>query len=171
MNAPTRTGIPLVPSPELATERTMASLARACVCIGRGVYEPGLKALETFVHERGWEGDRTSAILTRAATSPAQTTQTSWAKELAEVSVAFLRSLTPMSAAAQVLEQCVALSFGRSASIHLPVITAGTASFVSEGQPIRVGKLPTGPGPSMEPCKFGVIVELSREQINSSNAE
>jgi hypothetical protein len=171
MNAPQPRGIPLVPSPELATERTMASLARACVCISRGVYEPGIKALETFVNERGWQGDRTSAILTRAATSPAMTTQANWAKELAEVSVAFLRSLVPMSAAAQLLEQCVALSFGTSASIRLPVISAGSASFVAEGQPIRVGKFPTGPGPSMEPCKFATIVELTREMLNSSNAE
>jgi Phage capsid family len=164
-------GIPLRPDPALATERTMASLARACVCLSHAVYAPGLPALEAFVHERGWQGDRANAILTRAATTPAMTGTTGWAKELAEVSVAFLRSLVPMSAAAQLLEQCVALSFGTSASIHLPVISAGSASFVAEGQPIRVGKLPTGPGPSMEPCKFATIVELTREMLNSSNSE
>jgi hypothetical protein len=126
MNASIRQGIPLVPQPDLARERAVASLARAAVLVARRVFDRSPQAEESFVKERGWDGDRAAGILTRAASGPAMTTQAGWAKELATVSQAFLRTLTPMSAAAALLDQSVQVSFDGAGKITLPTITPGS---------------------------------------------
>ncbi len=171
MNAP-RTGIPLRADPHAVRDDAVRSLVRAAIVVGRAVFdhnEP--RKVEDFVRQKGWADDRAAGILTRAASGPALTSQAGWAKELATVAQAFLRTLVPMSAAAQLLDQAIALSFNGTAKITLPTITPGSASWVAEGQPIGVSQMPTGAGPSLEPYKLASIVVLSREMLESSNAE
>jgi hypothetical protein len=171
MNVPIRQGIPLRPDPDALVERHVTSLARAAVLVARKVFDRSPEGMEGFVRERGWQDDRTAAILTRAAVAPALTTQTGWAKELAIVTQSFVRTLVPMSAAAQLLDQAIQVSFNGTATITFPTILPGSATWVAEGQPIRVARMPTGPGPSMENYKLATIVLLTSEMVNGSNAE
>src|SRR2546430_2594001 len=73
-----------------------------------------------ILRQRGWGDDRVGAMIARSATGPAMSTQAGWAAELSTVAVAFLRSLQPMSAGAQLLSECLSLTFGRAAQIRLP---------------------------------------------------
>jgi hypothetical protein len=142
--------------------RAVASLARAAVCIGLQSLDPDPKAIETLVRARGWDDDRAAGFLTRAAASPATTTTTGWAKELAGVATAFLAALVPASAGADLLSRALQVSFGRAASLTLPPMTPGLASFVGEGTPIPMESFSTA-GASMEPRKLAAIVEASHE--------
>jgi capsid protein len=165
--------------PDSVRELSMRSLARACIAIGQRTHSgvPGMSGASPLLpndilRARGWDDDRVAKLVIRAATSPATTTTTGWAAELATVAMAFLASLRPMSAGADLLGQCLSLSFGAAAQIRLPTINpAGAATFVSEGQPIRVSQLPTTAGPTMERYKLAGIVELTSEMMEHSDAE
>jgi hypothetical protein len=171
MNAPPR-GLPLRVDRDAARDTAVASLVRAAIVAGQRAFNFDRNIpTDNIIRERNWNDDRTLGMLVRAATAPAMTTQPGWAAELSHVAQSFLRTLVPMSAAAQLLDACLSLRFDRTAKITLPIITPGTAEFVAEGQPIRVPKMPTGPGPSLEPCKLASIVELTTEMMESSNVE
>src|SRR5262245_66359238 len=57
------------------------------------------------------------------------------------------------------------------ASILVPGIAIPNADFVGEGQPIPVQTAPTSAGPTLTPFKIAVMASLTRELIDSSNAE
>jgi hypothetical protein len=164
--------IPLRPDPVALYDDAMRSLARAALAVGiHGIERSAGTSPETVLQRRAWDGDRLAKLITRAATTPANTTTAGWAAELAQVTMAFLTTLGPMSAGAALLNQCLSLTFGTSAHIRLPTITPGVAQFVSENQAIRVSQLPSGPGPILEVYKLATICELTREMADSSNAE
>jgi HK97 family phage major capsid protein len=162
--------IPLRLDEDAAREAAMTSLSRAAVALGDRVFETKLSVADAL-RQRSWGGDRLAGVLTRAASTPAALTQTGWAAELGRVSQQFLRTLTPMSAAAALLDKCLSLSFGGDARITLPNIAPGTAHWVAEGAPIRVPQMPTVVGQSLTPAKLATIVELTREMMESSNIE
>jgi hypothetical protein len=173
MNAPR--GIPLRADPGGIRDLSMRSLSRAAIAIATRAFSdgslPGPGSASDVLKERNWDNDRVGAIITRAASSPAMTTNAQWAGELATVATAFLQTLVPMSAAAQLLSQCLRVSFDRRVSIKLPAINPGTASWIGEGQPIRVVDVITAAGPTLSPFKLASIVTLTREMMDSSEAE
>jgi hypothetical protein len=126
------------------------------------------------VAARMWPNDRVVAeILERAATAPATTFTTGWAAELVQRLVSDAVSvLGPMSAGVQLLSQGLVLSFDHYGNISTPgfVAGAGNAGFVAEGDPIPVRQLAAVPG-ALLPHKLCDIVVLTREMIESSNAE
>lgn len=122
-----------------------------------------------------WPSDKLVAqILTRAATSPAMTTVTGWAAELAQRVVADgLEALGPASAGAEVMKRSLVLTFDGAGSISapgLPLDFSGVSAFVAEGQPIRVYDGALTPA-LLNPYKLAAIVVLTREMLESSNAE
>jgi HK97 family phage major capsid protein len=158
--------------PIALTERPDAvrSLVRSVIATGSRVFDDRLPPAD-FLKRRSWGDDRVANLITRGAASPAMTSQAGWAQELGQVSQAFLRTLTPMSAAAQLLDACLSLSFDGAARISLPNVVPGTATWVAEGAPIRVPTVPALVGSSLEPTKLATIIELSREMMDSSNIE
>lgn len=122
-----------------------------------------------------WPQDQTTMyMVTRAATTPAQTRQTGWAAELAQRIVADITTaLGPVSMGMRLLQSGLVLSFDRAASIAVPNISTGTvntAAWVAERQPIPVFN-PTVVAAIMEQHKMAGIIVLTREMIESSNAE
>lgn len=122
-----------------------------------------------------WPQDRAVDLLLRAASTPASTLQATWAEELAQRVVAdFLEALYPVSAAAALFQQGLSLTLDRAALLSVPGFAVGigtnTASFVADGQPIPVYQgLATAA--VLEPHKVAGIFVLTREMIESSNAE
>src|SRR5262249_44710548 len=116
-------------------------------------------------------GDRALELLVRAASGPALTTQTGWAKELAQVTTTFLSALTPVSAGVDLLSRGLQVRFSGSSSISLPTISTQQAGFVGEGKPIPVVQYATSAGVKLEPHKLALITTLTREMVESSVAE
>lgn len=121
-----------------------------------------------------WPSDRVVAqILERGATAPAMTGVAGWAAELAQrVVTDTLEALGGVSAGAQLLEQGLVLSFDGANILGVPgmVADANSASWVAEGDPIPVYQFPTT-GKTLQPYKLGAIAVLTREMVESSNAE
>lgn len=114
-----------------------------------------------------------SDLVIRAATSPAMVGTPGWAAELAGRKVVdTLAALGPASAGAQLLQEGLVLSMAGIGSIAAPGFSAefGNAGWVAEGQPITVKQLALTPA-VMNPHKLGAIGVLSREMVESSNAE
>jgi hypothetical protein len=128
----------------------------------------------TEVAARLWPSDRMVAtVLERAASAPAMTGVAGWAAELAQKKVVdTLLALHPASASAALFAAGTALSFDGTGQISVPGFTTdfGNKGFVAEGQPIPVHQLALTPG-LLKPHKCAGIVVLTREMIESSNAE
>lgn len=166
--------IPFRPDPSAVNAAAMRSLVRASICESTRIFERStsgtLPSADAILKRKGWADDRRAGMLTRASVGPAMTTQAGWAQELAQVSIALLESLTPMSAAAQLLAQGLNLSFGGAATIRVPGIGTGQAGWVAEGQPIRALQF-LSTGPTLSPHKLASISELTEEMLRNSNAE
>jgi hypothetical protein len=106
--------------------------------------------------------------LLRAATTPATIANNA---PLAHVVLAFLETLVPASAGADLLLRGVNLGFDGNASISVPGITLPTTAFVSEGSPIPAVTATTNSGATLTPHKLAVITSLTGEMIRNSNAE
>jgi hypothetical protein len=107
----------------------------------------------------------------RAASAPAMTSTTGWARELSPIVVAFLSNLVPMSAGADLLGRVLGLSFDGAGAINLPTVTTPLADFVGEGAPIPVVNGVANIQATLLPYKFCVITVLSRELIEHANGE
>jgi hypothetical protein len=64
----------------------------------------------------------------------------------------------------------VQIEFGTDASIRLPTVAPGSATFVAAGSPIPVERFAAS-GPQMTPHKLACIVELTSEMMASASAE
>jgi hypothetical protein len=121
-----------------------------------------------------YPNDRTLAqMVTRAASNPAMTTVAGWAIELAHKVVDdTLNAMGAASGAADVMKRCMTLTWNGAGSISVPafVATAANSSFVQEGQPIPVKQLSEAPI-LLQPYKLATIATLTREMMESSNAE
>ena len=141
------------------TVRTIASLYRRNVADIAAEMYPNDRALMQLV--------------TRAASNPAMTTVTGWAAELVHKIVA--DTATAMGAAAgaaDVMKRCMLLDWNSAGIISVPafVASAGNSGFVQEGQPIPVRQLNEAPI-QLQPYKLASIAALTREMVESSNAE
>jgi hypothetical protein len=114
----------------------------------------------------------TDAIVLRAVSAPAMTSVAGWAAELARKIVADGLNMGPAAAGAAVLRQALVLTWDGNGQISVPgfVAGAGNAGFVAEGSPIPVRQL-TSSAALLSPHKLAAIGVLSREMMESSNAE
>jgi Phage capsid family len=126
------------------------------------------------VAARIWPDDRVvNEFLTRAASAPAMVSTPSWAGALAHTIVAdAVTALSAASAGAKVLSQGLLLTWDGAGAIAVPtfVAGAGNASFVKEGDPIPVRQLSVT-DTFLTPYKLATISALTREMVESSNAE
>jgi capsid protein len=143
-------------------------LVRAAIATANNVFDRNVSASEFA--RRNWN-DRAVEYVLRAAVSPATTTTPGWAQELSPVTLAFLASLVGPSAGADLLGRGIQLRFDGAKAISLPTIAPGQTGFVGEGKAIPVVQFQTASGVKLEPHKLALITTLTREMIESSNAE
>jgi len=122
---------------------------------------------------RLWPSDGTLHVVLRAASAPATLTTSPWAPDLGhKIVIDALEGMGPAAAGAQCLLQSLVLNFDRNAIISAPglVAGAGNAGFVAEGAPIPVKQL-ASTAAQLTPFKLATIGVLTREMVESSNAE
>ena len=159
--------IPLRPDPLARRDAAMASLARAAIAIGLAALDKSARPIE-HASRRGWSDDRGLELCLRAAVTP---TTLASAPQLTQVAVAFLETLVPVSAGADLLARGIGLNFNGAAQISVPGIAVPTADFVGEGLPIPVVTAATSAGPVLSPHKLAVITTLTGEMLRNTNAE
>jgi hypothetical protein len=153
-------------------EMAMDSLVRAVITVGHSKLNPGNSAKSFAASRWGSEEANNVANVIKAASAPATTTTTGWAKELSPTVAAFLSNLTPLSAGAALLERVLNLSLDGVGALNIPDLsTLPLADFVKQGSSIPVINATTRIQCSLEPHKFAVIVVLTNEMLASSNAE
>ena len=121
------------------------------------------------VVEKCWPSD----LVLRAAVAPAMTQVAGWAAEIAHRLVYDqLDAMAPTSAGAKLLKLGTVLVMDGLGSIVVPgfLAAAANSSFVAEGAPIPVRQL-TDTSVTLQPYKLATIAVLSREMLESSNAE
>jgi hypothetical protein len=99
------------------------------------------------------------------------TTAPGWAQELSHVAIEFIASLVPQSAGADLLGRGFQLKFNGAGSISLPTISQGQASFIGQAKAIPVAQFTTASGLAIVPHKLAMISVVTREMLESSNAE
>jgi len=156
---------PLVPA-DLRTD-PVATLTRAALCVALAKLEGSGRTPVTEFANR-WRDDRQLDTVLRAAVSPASIAST---PALAQTTIAFLATLVPVSAGADLLNRALGLSFDGAAQITVPAIAVPTADFVVEMAPIPVQQATTSAGVSLVPHKLAVITSLTGEMMRNSNAE
>jgi hypothetical protein len=122
-----------------------------------------------------WPDDRNLAELVeiKATSAPAMTSVTGWAKELAQqATIDTVNALGAASGAADVMRQALLVNWNGAGIISAPgfVASSSNSSFVQEGSPIPVRQLASAPA-QLTPFKLATIAVLSREMVESSNAE
>jgi hypothetical protein len=153
-------GISLRPDPGAVRTAAVASVARAALNVARNVRGRSVKP--------GWPNDDDAQLLTRAASTPASLANTT---ALQQVTLHFVESLVPVSAAAAVIARSLQLSFNGAAQIGVPALTLPSAAFVGDGAPIPVAQGTSAPGAVITPSKIAMIVPLTREMIDHSDGE
>jgi hypothetical protein len=122
------------------------------------------------VAHRLWPSDQ---LVQRAASAPAMTGTAGWAADLGQkIIIDALDGMGPSAAGARLLLLSLLLTFDRKEYISAPsfVAGAGNAGFVAEGAPVPVRQL-AATAALLQPCHLGAIGVLTREMIESSNAE
>jgi hypothetical protein len=119
-----------------------------------------------------WGDDHTAWAIVRASSTPDSTTSTASAL-VRQIIPEFFAALGPASAGAQLLGEGLQLSFGDAGTISLPALVADPTkvTFIAEGAPIPVAQYSIAAPKVLKPQKLAAIVTLSREMIESSNAE
>jgi hypothetical protein len=155
---------------------SVVSLTRAVIGEARALFEPSRAGAATRIVRTCWPDDhRALWYVERAASAPATTTTTGWAAELAQTRIEdLLATFGPASCGAALLGRGNVLAFAGANKISVPIIStaaASLASFVLQGAAIPVRQLVSGAGVSIDPRKFATLFVLTREMIESSNAE
>jgi hypothetical protein len=153
--------------PEDLNGSSITPLVRAAIAVGLGALDRRTGSVADHARRR-FGDDRLVGFVLRAATSPASLAGN---PDLARIVISYLAALTPVSAGADLLARGIGLNFNGAAQISVPGIAIPTAGFVGEGQPIPVQMAPTSAGPTLMPFKLAVITSLTREIMESSNAE
>jgi hypothetical protein len=159
-------GMPLVPDPDARRDASVASLVRAAIAVGISSLDKQTRPQEYA--KRTWDADHKVDMILRAAVSPASL---AGSPALAHVAIAFLETLIPLSAGADLLRRGLGLNFNGAASIRVPGITIPTADFVGEGAPIPAPLVTTSAGPTLQPFKIAALASLTNEMMRSPNAE
>jgi hypothetical protein len=157
--------VPLKFDPDAVSRNAVTSLVRASIATALAKFDKS--TTPSAIAKRTWD-DRAVDMILRAASSPATLCNT---PTLATVAVAFLDSLVPVSAGADLLERSIGLNFSGAASISIPAVQVPTADFVAEGSPIPVVTAPTSIATTLTPFKLAVITTLTHEMLVNANAE
>jgi hypothetical protein len=159
--------------PNASARRSLTYLARAILANARN-YAERAQDVDGLMR-RMWPGDKVTPILVqRAAASPATTTTSGWAADVAAgVPWDVVSTLGPASAGSQLLARGINVRFDSYNSVTIPSVTVSPAGvgFVGQGQPIPVRQLDTAPGLTITPAKFAVAFALTSEVVRGSNAE
>jgi hypothetical protein len=163
--------LPLRVDYDALDRHAVTSFIRSTIALANASLNPGMR-VDEFIRQR-WGSDTGRSVdwLTRAASTPAQTTVPGWAADLAHVTKIFIASLVGISAGADLLQRGLRLSFDGAGSILLPLINPGSTSFLREGAPIPVRQFQTLAGATLVPCKLSTISVVTREMIEGGNAE
>ena len=169
MNVHARQGIPLRPDPLAVRDDAMSSLVRAALATIHSTRNKSVFA--TQYAKQAWPEDKNADIILRAPSDAARLGNPVWAGALAQTALAFLAGLVPLSAGADLLQRALQLSFGGAGKVLIPGIFVPMADFVASGAPIPVVQGTSSTQATIEPCKFAVIIALSREQFEGPNCE
>jgi hypothetical protein len=152
-------------------KQAMSTLVRSVISIAAGRIEPHTTT-ENFIRRR-WGNSDTGGIsmMVKAASAPALTSSAGWAKELSHTTLAFLSSLVPLSAGADLLSRGLQLTFDGANTINISTATVPLGDFVAEGQPIPVVSGTSTSQTILEAHKFASITVLTREVVEGGNAE
>ena len=142
-------------------DAAMRSLVRACIVAARAV-------TDRSAHRSGWPDDRNVEMILRAPVAP---TTTSDASAFANIVLALVASLVPVSAAAAVIARSLKLDFGHAAQITVPSLSLPNAAWIGEGAPIPVVEGTVEAATVIVPFKLATMVSLTNEMVNGSNAE
>jgi Phage capsid family len=176
MNIITRPFLPSDEQPRNSRPRAEKYVERACYAAarhamalhGEGSVEQVAKAL--------WSYDDVTPLVLKAATSPATTTTSGWAAQLATSAVGdFVSSLVPFSAGAKLFAAAVRINLDGIASILFPSrsgpIDPAAVPWVAQGAPIPVGQF-TLTSATLGPMhKLAVIAVLTRETAEHGSGE
>jgi hypothetical protein len=158
---------------EEASRTALVPLTRCVLAFAHAGFTPDRNV--PAIARRLWPQDReTLELVNRAATTFATTTTTQWAAELGQHVVSeLLISLGPISAGSELLRRATMFNLARYQSIQVPALVASAtnASFIAEGAPVPITQLDTSESVKLEPRKLATGFVLSREIIQSSNAE
>jgi Phage capsid family len=161
------------PLPSDVKRAAFTSLVRAVLAHARASYT-GDRNVANVVR-RSWPRDEEALrIVTKAATAPARTDTAGWAAELSVNTISeLLIALGPLSAGSELLRRGTVLTLDRYGSITVPALVASAtnASFIGQGQAIPIRQLDTSKSVKLEPRKLATGFVLSREIIESGNAE
>jgi hypothetical protein len=126
------------------------------------------RSAEEVATDRKMDGDALTVI--KGAVTAATTSSS--AALLQAATADFIETLGPLSAGAALLAMGLQLRFDGNGSISVPGFVSDPAkvSFVQEGKPIPVRML-TSTSVTLDPSKLAVIVAVSREPAESSNAQ
>jgi hypothetical protein len=115
-----------------------------------------------------WPQDDHTALLVRAATTPAALTN---ASQLARISAEFLAAMAPMSAGAALLNVSPQFDFNGAAFLNVPSFTASNTAvaFVAEGAPVPVVAFSSSKA-QLVVRKLAAIVVATEELLEASPA-
>ena len=157
----------------LEATRPATYLARAATAMFRG-YAKKMTA-ERAAELMFARDNVTLEILRRSATTPATTSTTGWATELARIAIFDLvQSATSVSAAAELIERGLKLNMDGIAEFRVPgrvVNAAGAGQWVAEGAPAPARQLVFSNTAVLQPRKLSVLIVFTFEQVTSSNIE
>ena len=157
----------------LEATRPATYLARAATAMFRG-YAKKMTA-ERAAELMFARDNVTLEILRRSATTPATTSTTGWATELARIAIFDLvQSATSVSAAAELIERGLKLNIDGIAEFRVPgrvVNAAGAGQWVAEGAPAPARQLVFSNTAVLQPRKLSVLIVFTFEQVTSSNIE
>jgi hypothetical protein len=158
---------------DLGLRRQVATpLVRAILAHARASY--GERNPERVVRQLWPRDEETLRLVTRAATAQAALGTVGWSAELGQNVISdLLVALGPASAGSELLRRSTVLSLERYASVTVPALVASAtnASFIGEAGAIPIRVLDTSKSVKLSPKKMATGFSLTREIIQSSNAE
>jgi len=143
----------------------MRSLSRAALAIG-------LRGLSRTQHGNTIDAllseDRNADLLVKASTSPTTLANT---PALQGIALALVDALIPVSASAALIARSLRLQWDNNAQVKVPNLTVPPAAWLGEGTMIPVLQGTSTTSATLTPFKLATLVELTSEQMRSSNAE
>jgi Phage capsid family len=119
--------------------------------------------------------DHITEIILRAATAPAATGVSAWAKEIAGLAIYdLIQATTSLSAGAEIISRALKLNMDGVAELRVPgrtVSAAAAGQWVAEGQPTPVRALNFSDAAILRPRRLSIISVYTQEMAQSSNIE
>jgi hypothetical protein len=152
-------------------------IARACFATARRACNPyhgGPPAEE--IAKALWNHDDVTPMVLRAVSSPATTTTSTWAANLAQTAVGdFISSLVPLSAASSLFSVAPKISLDGINSISFPSrsgpIDPAAVVWVAQGAAIPVGQMALTSVTLGPTHKLAIITAMTRETAEHSSGE